>query len=137
MITFLYNQNAMVARWAFETYKVEPWPVVMAVGLLENNDLVGAFLFQEFNGSNAELSFYGKITPRVVMEIARASLVLLKVNRLTVRTRRCNKHITRSIKKFGFIYEGVQKMFYGPLRRDDAILFGLMKPDLVRLARMP
>jgi RimJ/RimL family protein N-acetyltransferase len=139
VISFVYGHNDEVAKWTFETFKIDPWPVVMAVGLLKDQELIGSFLFQEYNGSNAELSYYGKgsLTPRVVREIARAALIALRVNRLTVRTKRCNKHITKPIRKLGFRYEGVQRMFYGPFRRDDAVLFGLLKPDLVRIARLP
>lgn len=140
MITFVYGRDQEVAEWTFNTFKVQKWPIVLAVGLLkDDNELIGSFMFQEYNGSNAELSYYGpgSLRPRVIREIARAALVLLKVNRLTVRTKRANKHITRPIIKFGFRYEGVQRMFYGPYRRDDAVVFGLLKEDLIRIARIP
>jgi RimJ/RimL family protein N-acetyltransferase len=138
VITFVYERDKEIADWTFRTFNIQPWPVVLAVGLLKDgNELVGAFLFQEYNGSNAELSYYGpgSVTLRVVREIARAALLLLNVNRLTIRTKRRNKHITRSIGKFGFSFEGVQKMFYGP--NEDAIVFGLLRPDLIRIARLP
>ncbi len=137
MITFVYNDDMEIAKWTFQTFNVQPWPFVKAVGLLKGNELVGSFMFQEYNGSNAELSYYGPktLTPRVVREIARAALILLNVNRLTIRTKRKNRHITRAIMKLGFLFEGVQKMFYGP--NEDAILYGLLRPDLIRLARMP
>jgi hypothetical protein len=43
----------------------------------------------------------------------------------------------RTIPKFGFVFEGVQRHFYGPNKRDDAILFGMLKPELLRIARLP
>ena len=115
MITFVYDHDKEIADWSFTTFNVQPWPFVKAVGLLRGNELVGSFMFQEFNGSNAELSVYGPgaMTPRVIREIARAALLLLGVNRLTVRTKRKNRHITSTIEKFGFRFEGIQKMFGG------------------------
>lgn len=137
MITFVYDHDEEIAKWTFLTFNVQAWPFVKAVGLLRGNELVGSFMFQEFNGSNAELSVYGPgaMTPRVIREMARAALLLLGVNRLTVRTKRKNRHITSTIEKFGFKFEGIQKMFYGP--KEDAIMFGILKPDLVRIARLP
>lgn len=136
MITFVYEHDKEIADWTFKTFNIEPWPVVLAVGLLKGNELVGSFMFQEYNGSNAELSFYGpgSVTPRVVREIARVALLLLKVSRLTVRTKRQNKHVARFVTNIGFQFEGIQKMFYGT---EDAVLYGLLKPDLIRIARIP
>lgn len=137
MITFVYDHDKEIADWTFATFNVQAWPFIKAVGLLRGNELVGSFMFQEFNGSNAELSVYGpgSMTPRVIREMARAALLLLGVNRLTVRTKRKNRHITSTIEKFGFKFEGIQKMFYGP--NEDAIMFGILKPDLIRIARLP
>lgn len=138
MRDLLFGHDQTVANWVVTRFKVEIWPHVAAIGVLHDGDLVGAAILQEYNGHNVELSYYGPggLSPSLIRKLARLLFWNYKVQRVTVRTRRKNKCITRAITKFGFAYEGVMKRFYGPHKADDAVLYGLMRENLGRLARV-
>lgn len=133
MKTFLLDHDVEVAAWAFRTFDFFPAPYGMAVGVLDDGVLVAACLFHAHNGPDVELSYYGPntLTPSVVRGIAKIAVERLGVSRITARTSRQNKRMTRGIHKVGFRYEGVRKCGYGT---QDAIMYGLYGENLARLA---
>jgi RimJ/RimL family protein N-acetyltransferase len=66
-----------------------------------------------------------------VKGIAKIATECLGVSRITARTSRSNKTMTRGIRKVGFQYEGVRKCGYG---NQDAIMYGLYGKNLAKLA---
>jgi len=133
MKTFLLGHDVEVATWAFNTFNFHPTQFCMAVGILENGTLVAACLFHAHNGPDVELSYYGPntLTLGIVQGIARIAVEKLGVSRITARTSRSNKMMTRGIRKVGFEFEGVRKCGYGD---QDAIMYGLYGKNLARLA---
>jgi RimJ/RimL family protein N-acetyltransferase len=105
----------------------------MAIGVLEEGYLVAACMFHAHNGPDVELSYYGPktLTLDIVKGLARIAVEYLGVSRITARTSRGNKIMTRGIKKVGFEYEGIRKCGYGD---QDAIMYGLYGANLARLA---
>ena len=81
-----------------------------------------------------ELSFYGPgaVTASVVRQLMRYAFDWLKVNRVTAKTPRQNKTVICGLPSFGFRMEGVMRHYYGPVKRLDAIVFGLLKADAIR-----
>ena len=56
----LFNSDELVANWLFACYLQRRYSYDRAVGLVRNGELVGAVLFQGWNGANVEVSYYGK-----------------------------------------------------------------------------
>jgi RimJ/RimL family protein N-acetyltransferase len=133
MKTFLLGRDVEVAAWAFKTFNFYPTQYCMAVGIIEDNGLVAACMFHAHNGPDVELSYYGPktLTLDVVKGLAKIAVDHLGVSRITARTSRSNKLMTRGIRKVGFQYEGVRKCGYGD---QDAIMYGLYGRNLARLA---
>jgi RimJ/RimL family protein N-acetyltransferase len=133
MKTFLLGRDVEVAAWAFKTFGFHPTQYCMAIGILEDGLLVAACMFHAHNGPDVELSYYGPktLTLDVVKGLAKIAVEQLGVSRITARTSRANKTITRGIKGVGFQYEGVRKCGYGD---QDAIMYGLYGRNLARLA---
>lgn len=130
----ILGHDVAIATWAFSTFNFEPAQFCMAIGFAaEDKGLISACLFHAYNGHDVEVSYYGKdtLTLPIVRSIARTAVDRLGVSRVTVRTARSNKMLTRGIKKLGFEYEGIRKYGYGD---QDAVMFGLFGKNLARLA---
>lgn len=138
MFKLLLGHDESVAAWAFFQFKRIPTPYRMAIGVLNERDvLVGAILFQEYNGLNAELSYFGPrtVTLGMVRSIAAIAVDQLNVLRLTVRIPRKAKRLNRHLQRLGFSYEGVMPFFYGKTKGEAAVMFGLYRDKLERLKK--
>lgn len=133
MKTFIFGHDAEIAQWAFSTFNMRPSHYEMAIGILTDGKLVGAVLWQAFSGHDIEISYYGPrtMTLGIARTCARIAIDHFGVSRVTARTSRKNKTMTRGIKKIGFEYEGVRRHAYGD---QDAIMYGLYGKNLARLA---
>jgi len=134
MKNLVLGHDAEIASWAFHTFNFHPTQFCMAIGIAEpTKGLVAACLFHAHNGPDVELSYYGPntLTLDLVKRIAKIAVEVLGVSRITARTSRSNKTMTRGIKKIGFEYEGIRKCGYGS---QDAVMYGLYGKNLARLA---
>ena len=124
--------NNMFADWA-QQYGYASTNFDMAVGIVDGDMIVGAAMFHAWNGPDIELSYYGKnsLTPGVAKGLAQIAVDGFGVSRVTARTARNNKIVTRGIKKLGFEYEGIRKHGYG---EQDAVMYGLYGTKLAKLA---
>ena len=115
-VGLLIDNDQAIASWACNKYNVYEQPVNKSLGIVDSNGkLVGAVLFQNFNGVNIELSYYGSrtVTLGIVRTICRIALEVFRVGRLTVVTSRKNRRLIRGLLKIGFKLEGTQRCFYG------------------------
>lgn len=135
----LIDNDQLVSLWAFKTFNVFAQPVDKAFGIIDSNGrLQGAILFQNFNGVNIELSYYGPstLTSGIIRIIARTALEFFNASRLTVVTSRRNKRLIRGLLKIGFKLEGIQRCFYG--HEDTKINCGVrlaaFRPELCKVA---
>ena len=132
--SFLLGRDVEVAAWAFKTFNFHPTQFCMAIGIVEpEKGLVAACLFHAHNGPDVELSYYGPgtLTLPIVKRIAKIAVEYLGGSRITARTTKSNKTITRGIKGLGFEFEGIRKCGYGD---HDAVMYGLFGKNLARLA---
>ena len=122
-----------LAAWAYLNFQVSVPCVNLAVAIVEGNEIIAAAFFQAHNGPDVELSYYGPrtMTLDVVKGLAKIAVDHLGVSRVTVRTAKNNRIMTKGIKKIGFEYEGIRKMGYG---NHDAVMFGLYGRRLAKLA---
>jgi RimJ/RimL family protein N-acetyltransferase len=105
-------------------------PPFQAIGFLtDDKKPLAAFVFNEFNHSNMEMTIVaepGGITRQVIRYVAHYVFVKNNCRRVTVRTRKCNKHILKLAPRYGFKYECIAKQFFPD---DDAVVFRMLKQD--------
>ena len=135
----LIGEDAIVASWTFAAFNLTPVHVEKALGIVDSSGkVVGAALFQNFNGVNVELSYYGPRTVSVgiVRAIARMTIGHFNAARLTVVTSKRNKRLMRGLLKIGFKLEGAQRCFYGheDNNRNTAIRFVMFRARINQLA---
>lgn len=137
----LLGEDELVSAWAYETYKLYPMPVVRAIGIINQDQgfLIGAALFQNFNGSNIELSYYGPktISSGVVRSLARVALTF-PISRGTVITSKRNRRLIKGLLKVGFRLEGVQRRFYGPTDniRNTGVRLVIFREEIEKIAKL-
>jgi RimJ/RimL family protein N-acetyltransferase len=129
----LFGHDRSVAAWCWNEFKLSPSHINAAIGIVRNNLIVGAVLFQGHSSFNVELSYYGRMTlsSGIFRMLAKFTIERFKVERLTVRTNRKNVKMIRSFRGLGFRFEGTQHRYYGPF--GDAAVFVLFKEDLERI----
>jgi hypothetical protein len=115
-----------VVEWLTERLDgADFYRIYAAAGVVRGDGiLVGAGVLHNWSECDMELSYYGRLTAGIV-RVLRAEAIRSGVLRVTLRTARCNP-LRRSVQKFGFAYEGIQRRLYGPKKSDDAIMYGLM-----------
>jgi RimJ/RimL family protein N-acetyltransferase len=112
----LFECDEQVAKWTYSYWNAFALPYNKAIGLVDNEgNLIGGVLFQNWNGPNIELSYYGEktMTPGIVRAIARVALNEFDVARITALTSKKNRRFIRGLFKLGFRLEGMQRCFYG------------------------
>jgi RimJ/RimL family protein N-acetyltransferase len=131
----LINQDQHVANWCWQAFRLHPYHVNCAIGILnEHRELCGAALFHWYNGSNIELSYYGASTATLGIGrfLARIALYSFSASRVTIHTDTWNKTVIKGMKKLGFEHECIVKGFYGENR--DAVQMVLHRDGLIRIA---
>ena len=133
----LLDADDLVTAWAFQAYNKVPVKVDRALGIIEDNQIVGAALFTSYNGMNAELSYYGRstVTLGIVRALARIALYELRLARCTVIVPKRPSYLLKKLPKFGFRYEGVQRRQYGPTdsARHTGCRFVLFREDIEKM----
>jgi len=129
----LFGHDAAVAAWCWNEFKLNPSHIESAVGIVRENRIVGAIMFQGRSGFNIELSYYGPMTlsSGIFKALAKFTLDRFNIDRLTVRTNRKNIGLIKSFRGLGFKFEGLQHRYYGPF--GDAAVFVLFREDLERI----
>ena len=133
MKRLVMGHDEEIADWTFRTFKMLPTRYEMAVGIIEDDKIIGSILWQAYRGSDIEISYYGPKTLSlgIARTCAKMAMDYWGVSRVTARTSRKNKMMTRGIKKIGFEYEGICHKGYGD---EDAVMYGLYGKNLARLA---
>lgn len=142
-VGLLFECDEKIAKWAFDTFKMPHMNYDKSLGIIDKDGkLVGAVVFQCWNGYNVELSYYGlrpTLSAGIVRCLARYVLFTFNVSRVTVSTRRKNKSLMRSLQRMGFKLEGAQRRFYGQrdCNRNTAIRFVMFRERIEQIAALP
>ena len=126
-MTLIENCDDEVVSWASQHLKQTIFPPYRAFGIAENGEMIGAMVFNGWNGANMEITVYG---PGAMTKSAISFAYDYIFNqagaiRLTARTRRNNLLMRKLLPRLGFKYEGTMKKYFGPEKADDALLFVL------------
>ena len=127
------GRDEEIAEWTFDTFRMRPVQYDMAIGIVDGGRLVGSILWHAYTGNDIEISYYGPktMTLGIARAMARMAMDYWKVSRVSAKTSRSNKTMTRGVKKIGFEYEGIKHLAYG---HEDAVMYGLWGKNLAKLA---
>lgn len=136
MKVLAHGNDSLINEWTLAMFGVRNFNSDMAFGIMEGPQIVGSVFFHAYNGYDIELSYFGPqtLTLGILRSICRIALDHFGVSRITVRTPKTNKQMTRGIHKLGWIFEGVRHNGYGDI---DAVMYGLYGRNLARLAGRP
>lgn len=128
----LFGEEKTVADWASAMFghPLRNW--YFAQGIVDKAGVLrGAATWHDMNGSNIELCFYGPgaMSADIARALMRFAFDEIKVNRISAKTQRGNKIIARALPSFGFRFEGIARRYYGPTKKLDAVMFGLLADD--------
>lgn len=139
--SLLIGSDDLVANWAFTTFNLFKTPVNRAIGIISpEGKLVGAILWQNFNGWNVELSYYGPRTWTlgILRTIMKITAVYFNASRLTAVTSKRNKVLMRGMMKLGWKLEGVQCCYYGArdIPSNTGVRFVMFRDRIDQIARL-
>jgi RimJ/RimL family protein N-acetyltransferase len=136
-VGLLFGSDDDVAARVFAQYG-QHHKIDNALGIISNNEMVGAVLFHNWNGHNIEVSYYGKgtLTAGILRMIGRYIIYTFNPTRVTVVTSKRNKRLVRSLQRLGFKLEGSQRLYYGKndCARNTAIRFVMFRERVEQIA---
>ncbi len=124
----IFGQDDLVANWVFTNLELPVSPPYVAIGgTTDDKTLSIGVVFNQWNGSNAEITLFGPGALRrgCIRAIYHYAFVQVGFHRLTATTRRSNKKMLRLLPRFGFNFEGISKQWFGPHKADDGMRFAL------------
>jgi RimJ/RimL family protein N-acetyltransferase len=124
----VFGQDEAVARWTFERLQLEACPPYVGIGFTKDGQtFCGGAVLNNFNGSNIDLSIYGHgcLTRDSIKTIYTYAFIQAGVHRITARTKRSNKHMLKLLPRMSFVFEGVEKRYFGKDKADDAFIYAL------------
>lgn len=97
-------------------------------GIEKNGVTVGAVAFHTFNGHDIEVTVAGRHcwSRGVWQTLTDYAFNQAGCARVTIHCRRSNVLTQRLAMKFGFVFEGIRRRFYGS---EDAAMFGLLRSE--------
>lgn len=128
------GNDDLVSAWTFSQFGAKNFNSNMALAIIEEKRMVGSVFFHAHNGPDIEISYFGPstMTRGLWKEICGIAIDHFGVARITARTSKDNKQMTRGIHKLGFVFEGIRHNGYG--NGKDAVMYGLFGKNLARLA---
>lgn len=124
----IIGQDEIIATFVGQGLGLTFYPPLTTLGWVqelpgEKWRLSGGAVFNDYNGSNIEISIYGRLTRQSLRESLGYVFVQLKCLRLTAKTRRGNARMRRLLPRLGFKWEGEMKNYFGPTKADSALVF--------------
>ena len=135
----LFEADSIVADWAFRTHKFHPMKFDKAVGIVDRGDLVGAIIWQNYNGFNIDFSYYGHNTATlgIMRSVAQHTLKVFNPTRVTIMTPKTNKSLIRFLTRIGGRFEGAMRNYYGERGASSiAVRFMFPRSTVETLAQM-
>lgn len=130
----VFGQDELVAQYVFGHLGIALVPPYTAIGgTRDGKTLCIGVVFNQYNGSNIEITLYGpgSLTRGAIRGVYHYVFEQLGVGRVSAKTKRSNNNMQRLLPRFGFKFEGISERYFGPQKADDAIRFVLF-PDEAR-----
>lgn len=134
-------QHDQIALWIMGKVgrrAVRPYRCIAA--LSDDGTLMGAALFNGYNGANVDLTVYGPGagTRQALHAIFHYAFVTLKCTRVTARTRRRKSSQVGNtplngqagiLARMGFVFEHCAREYYGTGKGGDAMVYRMMRAE--------
>lgn len=132
MDRLVFGHDSVIAKWASDRLGGSHFlGEVKAIGLVNAaGDLVGATVLHNASKFDIEMSIVGK--PSKDLLFATAHLAFTCAERITVRIPRRKSRVMKAAVKYGFRLEGTIRRLYGPYKKDDGVIFGLLRKEATR-----
>lgn len=117
-----------IGNWFAAQTKSPVHPPFAAIGWADDEKLIGAALFNDYNGSNIEIHICTtdkQMTRQMIRDVFDYVFVRSNCNRLTAKPHRKNKAVREIAERLGFVFEAALKNYYGPGRGNDAMVYRL------------
>lgn len=128
------GEDKAVGEWASAALGVRFQEPFTAFGFVRDGEMAGAAVFNDYYpGGNVELTYVGQrsFSRDGFRFMTRFAFVELKCSRMTAKTRRSNQSVKKMLERFGFKFEAYQRRYFGPNKRDDALVYVLL-PDAAK-----
>jgi hypothetical protein len=129
----LFGHDEVVAKWVGEKIGaviVPPYTVMAWID--ENGVLATGFVFHSYiPGGSIEMALAsrGRLTRKMLREVAHYIFEDNAARRITVRTKRKNERACSMLERAGFVKESVCRAYYPD---DDAVQFRMLKSNAMR-----
>lgn len=141
MKAFLFGLDQQLADALFAS---KGWPRLSfdrCIGILdEQKNIVGVVLFQNWNTANVDFSYWGdgSLTLGLARGLAQFVLQEFDCSRVTTMVPKKRKRHLKTCLKFGFVYEGVQRCYYGKedCIRNTGVRLVMFRDRVEKLARL-
>lgn len=119
----VFDRKEEIAAYLERRLNTTLTPPFLTIGIEENGEIVGGWLFNDYNGSNIEISVAldRPLTRGMIRAVHHYVFQQLKCRRVTARCRESNEKSATLIRRLGFRNEGRQPFYYGD---DAALIFG-------------
>lgn len=127
-----------IGNWFAAQTKNPVCPPFSAIGWADDEKLIGAALFNDYNGSNIEIHICAtdkQMTRKMIRDVFEYVFVRANCRRLTAKPYRKNKSIREIAQRLGFVYEATLKNYYGPGKGNDALVYRLDRATAERWLR--
>jgi RimJ/RimL family protein N-acetyltransferase len=134
-VKLLFGQDEYVAQAMGGALGVVFNGPYTAIGFVDDvGNLRGGALFNNYNGSNVEVSVYapGLAARGLIRACMHYVFVQLGCNRMTARTRKDNRTAQKMLPRMGFKYEATLQLYYGPQKNDAAVLYWISRDDALK-----
>lgn len=114
--------------WEENTGNLLRWPF-SAIGVCNNNNVIGVAIFVDYTGSNIEAHVYAPkcLTRKSLKYFFNYVFNELKCNILRTKIIITNKKALELVNKLDFTYEYTLEQFYGKSKNEDAVMFKFKK----------
>jgi len=134
MLHLVGGKDEFAIAWASRLLNKAFFPPLSAFAVEDDRGAMrGAVLFNDFypNG-NIEMTMVGPgiLTGRVVRGLVDYCFSQNNVSRVTCKTKRANKLVQSLLPRAGFVFESIQKRYFGATKDDDAVVFVLHRNNL-------
>lgn len=122
------QDNANAAMVVKRTLGVDLCEPFVGLVVADGDKPRGVVVFNDYTGANVEMTGVGLKcwTPSVIRNLARYVFHVMKVRRVTARTRESNAKAIRALERMGFKREGIAREWFDG---EDAVVFGLLASE--------
>lgn len=126
----VFNHDDEIAAWMGRKLGVQIAPPYTVIGAQDRDGVLRAgFLFNDWNGSNIELTVVSEraLSKGIFRALAHYVWDQLGAQRCTIRTREGNTLVLQMAERIGWAWEGVQRRYYPD--GESAVILGMLRDE--------